>query len=180
MHGIRAAYRYALALFGVAEELKKIDDTTKDFEYLETLIAVREFYIFLKSPVIKTEKKKQTLRNILHRKVSDVTMKFVLLLASKGREALLPDIIPQFFALQDKRLDILRVTARTAVKFTQEQERQLVRQLAQVTKKEIRLTSVLDSSLQGGFLVQHEDTVWDASVRRQLEKFKQRLIEGTA
>jgi F-type H+-transporting ATPase subunit delta len=178
MHGMRAAYRYALALFGVAEELKKLNEAAKDFEYLETLIAVREFYLFLKSPVIKTEKKKQTLRNILHGKVSDVTMKFVLLLASKGREALLPDIIPQFFALQDKRLGILRVTARTAIKFTQEQERQLVRQLEQVTKKKIRLTSVLDPSLHGGFLVQHEDTVWDASVRRQLERFKQRLIEG--
>jgi F-type H+-transporting ATPase subunit delta len=180
MHEMRAAYRYALALFGVAEDLKKLDEVTNDFKYLESLIAVREFYLFLKSPVIKTEKKKQTLRNILHGKVSDVTMKFVLLLTSKDREALLPDIIPQFFALQDKRLGILRVTARTTVKFTQEQEQQLIRQLERVTKKQVRLTLVLDPSLHGGFMVQHEDTVWDASVRRQLERFNQRLIEGMA
>jgi len=180
MHGMRAAYRYALALFSVAEDLKKLDEVTKDLEYLVKLIAVREFCLFLTSPVIKTEKKKRTLSNILQGKMSDITMRFILLLTSRGREALLPDVIPQYLALQDKRLGILRVTARTAVKFTQEEERQLVQQLERVTKKQILLTSVLDPSLRGGFLIRYGDTVWDASVKRQLERFKQQWIEGTA
>ena len=177
----RAAYRYALAILSVAEETKKLDGVMKDLGFIENLSKEsKEFYHFLRTPVINAEKKKRILTEILQQKVHEITMKFVLLLTAKGRLPLLPDIIQQFYQLRDKRLGILNVTTRTAVKFTPEQEIQLVNQLERATKKKIKMRYILDPSLKGGFTVQHDDTVWDASVRHQLEVLRQRFAAGVA
>ncbi|HEV8539471.1 MAG TPA: ATP synthase F1 subunit delta [Bacteroidota bacterium] len=179
MSEFRAAYRYALALLGVAEEVKKLDAVSADIASIESLVRdSREFLVFLRSPVVNSEKKKKLLKEIFQGKVSDVTLKFVALLAAKGRERLLPEIMKQFAKLRDARLGILNVKARTAVAFKPEQERELVARLEAATKKKVRLSFVIDPSLKGGFMVQHDDTVWDASVRRQLELLRERFTEG--
>jgi F-type H+-transporting ATPase subunit delta len=181
MSEFRAAYRYALALIGVAEEIKRLDEVSRDLASIENLAKEsREFLVFLKSPIVNSEKKKRMLNEIFLGKLGDLTMKFVQLLAAKGREALLPEIIKQFYALRDEHLGILHVRARAAVALKPDQERQLIAQLEAVTKKNVRLTCVTDASLKGGFIVQHDDTVWDASVRRQLEVLRERFVEGTA
>lgn len=181
MSEFRAAYRYALAVIGVAEEIQQLDAVNKDFEFIEqTIKGSHEFLMFLKSPVVNQEKKKTALNEILKGRVADLTIKFVMLLVSRGREGMLPEITRQFYKLRDERMGVLGVTAKTTVSFSPAQEKELIGQLEQATKKKIRLSFVIDPSLKGGFTVQHEDTVWDASVRHQLEVLRERFIEGTA
>lgn len=177
----KAASRYALAFIGVAEEQKSLDAVGSDVLALEHLLRdSKEFVAFLKSPVVNTEKKRKVLTEILQKSVGDLTMKFILILASKGRAALLPEILKQFNRLRDERQGILNVTARTTVKFSDAQEKALVRRIEESTKKKVRISYVLDPALKGGFLVQHEDTVWDASVRHQLELLRKRFAAGVA
>jgi len=181
MSNSRIAYRYALAVLGVAEETQKLDVVFTDFGLIEKLLTeVREFSLFLKSPVIKSLKKKRVLTELLKPRVSELTLAFVLLLTSKDRENLLLDVIRAFYKLRDKKLGILQVTTHTAVPFALAQKEQLVSKLTAVTKKNVKIEYVVDSSLRGGFTVQFEDTVWDASVKRQLELIEQRFIEGIA
>jgi len=176
----RAAYRYALAMIDVAEERKQLDEVTRDIQVLDKLTREsHDFFLFLKSPVVNKEKKKRILKELLQGNISESTFKFVLLLASKGREELLPEITQQFYRLRDARLGIINVTARTAVRFSDTQEKQLVNQLERATKKKIRLQSVIDPLLKGGFTIHYEDTVWDASVRHQLELLRERFVGGT-
>ncbi len=180
MSEYRAASRYAAAILGVAQEARKLDEVSRDFQLIEKVTGDSpEFRSFLKSPVVNAEKKKKTLTEIFERKLGELTMKFILLLAAKGREGLLPEIVKQFYRLRDDRLGILNVTARTAVAFTPKQEEELTGQLEKVTKKKIHLKFVVDPTLKGGFTVHHEDTVWDASVRHQLEVLRERLAHGT-
>jgi F-type H+-transporting ATPase subunit delta len=177
----KAASRYALAFLGVAEEFKSLDAVGQDVLTLETLLRQsKEFSAFLKSPVVNKEKKKHVLAEILQKHVGELTMKFVMLLAAKGREELLPEILRQFARLRDERQGIVNVTAKTAVKFSEAQEQALVRQLEETTKKKVRINFVLEPSLKGGFLVQHDDTVWDASVAHQLELLRRRFASGVA
>jgi len=158
-----------------------LDAVTRDVDALGMLLEQsREFKAFLKSPVVSSEKKRKTLEEILKGSFSELTRKFVNILATKGREDLLPEILRQFRRLYDERQGILHVTARTAVKFSESQERTLVAQIERATNKKVRITYVLDPSLKGGFLVQHEDTVWDASVRHQLDLLRQRFAAGVA
>ena len=177
----RASYRYALALLAVSEEAGQLEEVFRNLQFLEKLMKEsREFYQFLKSPVISAQRKKTIASGILEGHVSAITLKFVILLVAKNREGILQDIVIQFYRLRDERLGILNVTTRSAIAFSDAQGQDLSRQLEHVTKKKVRITYILDPSLKGGFTVQHDDTVWDASVRHQLKVLRQRFVEGKA
>jgi len=176
MSNVRAATRYATALLGVAGERRDLEAVGKDLSFLEELITkVPDFALFLKSPVVSKERKKKALTEILAGKTGETVTAFVLLLATKGREDLLPAIISQFHRLRDEKLGILNARAKSAMDFSAEQEKNLVARLEQSTGKKVRLTVGSDPALVGGFTVQYEDTVWDASVKRQLERLGELL-----
>jgi len=180
MSNIRAGYRYATAVIGVAGESKSIDTVHADFQAIDTLIrGSAEFRAFLKSPVINAEKKKKVFTEIFARKVSELTMKFIILLASHGREDVLPEIIRQYSRLRDDRLGILDVKLEAVVPLTKTQEQEITGRLEKTSKKKVRLTTVLNPSLKGGFTVQAEDRVWDASVRHELAALRERLVQGS-
>jgi F-type H+-transporting ATPase subunit delta len=170
MSNVRAATRYATALLGVAAERRELEAVGKDVSFLERLIAdVPEFALFLKSPVVSKERKKKVLTEVLSGNIGETVRMFVLLLAAKDREGILPEIIAQYYRLSDERSGVVNATANAASKFSPEQEQQLTQQLEQATGKKVRLKVGRDPSLVGGFTVQVQDTVWDASVKRQLE-----------
>jgi len=177
----RSSYRYALAIIEYAEEIQQLDAVSRDFESIRSLIGVsRDFQVFLKSPVIRNEKKLEILSILFKDKVSDATFRFLTLLTSKNREGLLHEIIGKFMALRDERLGVIDVAMRSAVPITADQERQLVDQLKRATKKQPRLHKEIDPNLLGGISVRFEDTVWDGSVRRQLELLQRKFAEGHA
>ena len=181
MRSTRAAGRYARAILDVAESTKTVDEVSRDFDLIDGLIRdVREFSIFLRSPVVSTVKKKKVLTETLKGRTGALTFTFILLLATKGREGALGEIIRQFVRLRDERRGILSVTARTAVKFTGEQERDLDGRIERATGKKAAVRYVIDPALRGGFTVQHEDTVWDASVRHQLDLLRKKFTERAA
>ena len=170
MINIKASRRYALAIMGIVDEMKNLDQVSEDFELIERMIKeVREFALFLKNPIIKKEKKKQILSVFLKGRVSDLALQFVEFVTSKKRENLFPEIIQQFYQLRDERLNILNVPVQVAAKITTSQEQQLIKRLEDVTKKKVRLKYEVDPSLIGGFKAQYGDTVWDATAKRQLE-----------
>ena len=176
MSNIRASTRYASALLGVAVERNELEAVGNGVDFLERLISgVPDFALFLRSPVISKERKKKALRELLAGKTGETVGAFVLLLASKDRESLLGEIIRQFHRLRDERLGILHVTARAAAGFSPEQEKRLGDHIGKTTGKTVHLKIERDPALIGGFTVQYEDTVWDASVRRQLELLRERL-----
>ncbi len=173
----RVAYRYAYSLFAVAQEANAVEAVGRDLEFLRGLMeSSREFRIFLRTPVINTMKKRGILTELFGRKIGELTMHFLLLLASKDREGNLDEIVRQFFRVRDRELGILDVTVRTASTFTKAQEKSLVTRLEAVTRKRVRVQFHADASLKGGFTIQYDDTVWDASLRHQLESLRQQFI----
>lgn len=176
----RASTRYAAALLGVAVEQNELDAVTRDIDFLEKLISgVPAFAAFLKSPVISTERKKKALRELLAGKTAQTVGAFVLLLASKDRESHLEEIIREFRRLRDEQLGVVTVKARAAAEFSPDQRKRLSDRVEAATGKKVRLEFERDPALIGGFTVQYEDTVWDASVRRQLELLRERLVHGS-
>ena len=176
MNESRAAYRYALALVGIAEESKKVDEVSRDVALIEKLLKESaEFRNFLKSPVVTSLKKRRALDAILTGRVGDLTLKFVFLLASKDREGLLPDIIRQFYKLRDERMGILNVVATSVAPLTKGQEGKLTAAIEGLTGKKVQMTFERDPALIGGFTAQYDDTVMDASVKHQLEILRERF-----
>ncbi|MEP0823547.1 MAG: F0F1 ATP synthase subunit delta [Ignavibacterium sp.] len=181
MRNSRVARRYAEALMTAAEEQKALDTVAGDLQGLERLLKEsREFRLFLRSPVIKTEKKRTVLREVFEKKMSPLTASFLDLMAEKGREALLEDILQQFFALRDEQLGIVPVEIRAAVEMSEDQREKIRKKFEQITRKNVRLAFSLDKQVKGGFVARIGDTMFDASVRHQLEVLRKRFSQGNA
>ncbi len=180
MSTMRVAKRYAEALMESAQEEKILDAVTKDIGMIAGVVrASKEFRVFLASPIVPVDKKRKVIDEMFSRKLKPMTMAFLRLLIDKGREGVLPDIITQFGLLRDEALGIISVEVRAAVELSGPQEKALSKQLEQYTGKKVRVTFSLDTSVKGGFIARAGDTVFDASVRRQLEILRERFVEGS-
>lgn len=175
----RVARRYAEALMTAAEEQKSFETVVKDLETLDRLLREsREFGLFLKSPVIKAEKKRSILREMFAKRLSVLTVSFLDLMADKGREGLLGEVLRQFFALRDERLGIVAVDIRTAVELSSDQQERIRKKFEQLTRKTVRPAFSLDKQVQGGFVARIGDTMFDASVRHQLDVLRKKFSQG--
>ncbi|MFQ5798203.1 MAG: ATP synthase F1 subunit delta [Bacteroidota bacterium] len=179
MPDIRVARRYALALIYLVEKLKQLDVVWKDLELiLRTYKSSRDFQLFLESPLIREDKKKQILGELFKRRISATTMQFLELLAEKNREGILPDVIGQFHQLSNERLGIVEVVVMSAVELTKAQQHELERQLGQYAKKKVDVEYLVDPAVKGGFVVRIGDTVLDASIKRQLELLHEKFVSA--
>jgi F-type H+-transporting ATPase subunit delta len=177
----RIAHRYAEALITAAGEEKILDEVMKYVLALQSLIAAsQEFRLLLHSPVIKQEKKSIIFKELFKEKITPLMLNFLLLLAEKGRENALLEIVEEYFKLNDERLGVVKVHLTSAVELAKKQNDVLAAYFENSTHKKIKILAGIDKNLIGGFMARIGDTVFDGSVRRQLEVLRQRLIEQGA
>lgn len=177
MTHFRAAQRYARALITLAEEQNKLETIVGDLERISSIVrSSRELELFLQNPTIGKEKKRSALDEIFSARVDELTLRFVLFLVTKGRENILMQIIEHYRQMVDEKLGIVRVDVRSVIEFNTKQEQGLRSQLEGYTGKKVRVTYSLDRSLKGGFLARLGDTVFDASIRRQLELIEKKFM----
>jgi F-type H+-transporting ATPase subunit delta len=178
MSNTRVARRYAEAIVELAEERKQVDRVAEDFGLLRRIIAEsRDFASFLRSPIISKEKKGSVLTTLFASRLGALTMDFLRLLTDKNREGVLGQITEEFVRLRDERLGIVNVDVRAVLELTKEQRGALERRFEEITRKKVLITVSLDKQLQGGFVAKVGDTVFDGSVRHQLELLRERFVE---
>jgi F-type H+-transporting ATPase subunit delta len=179
MSEMRVAKRYAAALMESAQEQHVLEDVAMDVQILKDVLHTsREFRLFLSSPIISIEKKRNVLTQLFAKQLNPMTYTFLHMLIEKGRENILPDIITQFYSLHDEMLGIIGVDIKTAVSFSGNQEKALITQLEGYIGKKVRVTFSMDKSIQGGFIARAGDTVFDGSIRRQLERLRELFVLG--
>jgi F-type H+-transporting ATPase subunit delta len=178
MSNLRIANRYAEALMTTAEELHELKQVSDDLTIIRRVIhESHEFQLFLKSPIVKTEKKQQVFEATFGKAVQPLTLKFLILITEKGREDILLNIIEAFFRLQDETLGIINVHVKAAAELSAQQTAQLEQRFKAYSKKKVRVDVSLDSKLIGGFIARIGDTMFDGSVKRQLELLRKRFTE---
>jgi F-type H+-transporting ATPase subunit delta len=108
-------------------------------------------------------------------KLSRVTRNFLYVLIDKRRITSLSDIILAFETVADERLGLGRAEVVSARQLTEAQRAALAVQLEQLTGKRIRALYSVDEALIGGALARIGSTVYDGSVRGQLQVLSRRL-----
>jgi F-type H+-transporting ATPase subunit delta len=180
MKHARVATRYAAALMGAAEESKAIDTVARDLEMLRvTLASSRELQRLLESPIVSPAKKRAILTEIFGPRLGQLTMEFLSLLVEKNRELVLSAAIERWFALRDERMGIVMVDVTTAVEMSADQKREITAALERTTGKAVRVRTATDATIKAGLIVRIGDTVHDGSMRRQLERLRERLVTGS-
>ena len=111
-------------------------------------------------------------------KVAPAVAKLLVLLAGRDRLVLLPDLVA---AYRDRLLDyqkIVRAEVTTAVALPPDRARAVEESLAKLTGRTVTLATQIDPSIIGGVIARIGSTIYDGSVTRQLQKMKERLVEG--
>src|SRR5437667_3174477 len=175
----KAARRYTTALYEIAEENKKTDKIKQDFESIKTSIdKSSELKLFLSTPIIICETKARVIAELFKSKVDDITIKFLQLLCKKNRENLLYDIAVDFLDLLNEERNILEATIKTAVDISSDNKKDLIEKLKIYTGKEVNATFEVDPAIKGGFVARIQDTIIDASIKRQLELLREKFMAG--
>jgi len=181
MQNPRLASRYAKSLLDLAVEQHSLDDTLKDVQLLDSICrGSRDFENMLRSPVIKADKKQQIISAVLGAGIGALTQAFVTLLVNKGREAYLPEIAAAFIS-QYKELKRIRTVRLTTAVPVSDSVREAIRArvAAGMPDNTVELTAGVNPDLIGGFVLEMEDRLFDASIRKELNDIKSQFLKNT-
>jgi F-type H+-transporting ATPase subunit delta len=103
---------------------------------------------------------------------------FVAVLIDKGRIRFLSEIVTQFAQELNHRLGFAEAAITTARELNTDERTDLERDLARVTGKKIRAQYSQDRSILGGAIARVGSTVYDGSVKGQLERIREQLISA--
>lgn len=178
MAGTRVASRYAKSLLGLASERNELENVESDLHSISGLInASRDFELLLTSPLIKPDKKSSVLEAILKDKISDLTLGFLKLLITKGREGSVKGIVAEAFAQLRKTKNIQAATVTTAAQLDKVSRTMILAEVAKHHDGDVELTETIDPDLLGGFILRMDDKEIDASIKRQLNTLRRQLTE---
>ncbi len=179
MADFRVLHRYATSLLETAIEKNNLDVVTSNIQLMvETLLQNKKLELMLESPVIRPELKLKILKEIFEEKISKETIEFVEFVVLKKREDLLRAIGNRFLELRDEYLGIASVEVTAAIGFTTEQKSSLQERLEKILNKKVRLNFKTEKDLVGGFIVKVGDTLYDASIKHQLELLRKQFLTG--
>ena len=176
----RIATRYAKSLIELAIDQNKLEQVSSDISTLRGAAANREFYMFLKSPIIHADKKMAVLNALFKDKMDVLTLTYLNLLVNKGREMYLPEIAAEF-AIQYKALKhITSVTVTSAVALSDAVLNGLRQQLlaSGVTTENLDIITKVDPDLIGGFVLEFDNKRYDASIANKLAELKSDFMKN--
>lgn len=174
----RLAARYAKSLIDLSTEKGQLEQVYADMQYLQAVCkSSRDFVNLLRSPVVKADKKEKILNAITNGKVSAITTAFDKLLINKGRESDLPEIVIAFIEQYNAIKGIHKVKLTTAVPVGDNIKNEIVGKVKSATGLEnVELETKVDESIIGGFVLEFNNNLVDASVLRDLKDIKKQFI----
>lgn len=170
----RLASRYAKSLLDLAVEQNNVEDTLGDMQYLKSLCKQsRDFTNVLRSPVINADKKQSILGAVLGNNLKQLSAAFIKLLVNKGREEHLPEIADSFIAQYKEKKNIKSVKLTSAAPMNDNLKQAILAKVQQsMPDAQIEMEEKVNEDLIGGFVLQVDDKLFDASVRRDLNDVK--------
>ena len=173
----RLANRYAKSLIDLAIEKGRLEEVHKDVAFIRQVITVsKEARMILSSPVIKAEKKIAIFSAVTDGRTGDISKGFFRLLLNKSRENILPEIVLAFEEQYNIIMGINKVKFTSPQAISEEQKKMLVEKLtAETGMTNIQLETQVDESLIGGFILQYNNKLVDASLKYELKNLQKQF-----
>ncbi len=173
--------RYARAFVDAVFGLKL--DSTKVVQDLQSFLALSsessELQRVWENPSIAAEQKRNLLDAIGGRLgLLKQVRNFLAILIDHYRMGMLPEIARQFEHELHERLGFTEAEITSARELADQQRRELELQISQLTGKRVLAKYAIDPKLLGGAMVRVGSTIYDGSVRGQLQKMKEQLVNS--
>ncbi|MEI7588318.1 MAG: ATP synthase F1 subunit delta [Chitinophagia bacterium] len=180
MANARLAGRYAKSLLDLATEQGQLEAVYADMKYLHAVCqASSELVNVLRSPIIKADQKNSILAEVFKNKVGLLSNSFMVLLVKKGRESELPEMAAAFIQQYNAIKGIHQVTLTTAVEVSDVLKKSIEAKVkAETSFATVELTTKTDENLIGGFVLEFNNNLVDASIARDLKDIKRQFISN--
>ena len=175
----RVADRYAKSLLDLALERNDLPVIKGDVDALLDMVdSSRELEVLLASPIVNPSQKKSILKEIIGKSgMNELTQTFINVLISKGRESDLVGILKAFDSQYKEMMKISTVQVTSATELSQTELSAIKQQLIAAGKTEatVDLETSVDPAIIGGFILEFDGKVYDASVRHKLNQLRKEI-----
>lgn len=176
MRDRKVATRYAEALLISAKAEGVLSGVADSFAaVLEVTAENDNLRIFMDSPQVRTEEKKELLQKVFGEKIEKILLNFFFLLLDRNRIENTRDIGEVFADLVEADMGIIRAQVVTAIALPDDLAAGLQSKLAAYTGKTIILEKKTDPAVIGGVCVTLGDKVLDGTVRTNLNLLSKTL-----
>lgn len=179
MLGTKLANRYAKSLLQLAIERGEVEQVYADMNLVaKTCKENKDLALLLRSPIIKTDKKRNILIEIFSEKLGKTAMSFIEIITNKKREYFLEKIADEFSVQYKANKNITTATVTTTLQLDKNLKEKILVLIKNKTKSEVDLIEKTDEKLIGGFILRIGDTQIDSSIQRKLNDLKKSFSEN--
>ncbi len=180
MQNSRLAARYAKSLIDLALEQGKLDTVYGDMQSVSNVCKENpDFVALMKSPIVNADKKNTVIAAVFQQQVDSLSFAFLTLIVQKGREFFVPEIATSFITLYKEYNKINEVTLTTAHPIDESLRTEILQRIqSQFTGMTVDLITKVDESLIGGFTVESNNRLFDASIQRDLKDIKKQFLQN--
>src|SRR5262245_48020328 len=176
-----AATRYARALLDVAiAEHADLDQIERDLNGVAGLFTQHPALGHaLLNPVVPIPRKRAAIAQLTASAgLTPMVAKLVGLLADRDRLVLIPDLVTAYHERLLDHRHVIRAAITTTEPLSADRAKAVEAGLARATGRTVSLTANVDPSIVGGVVTRIGSTVYDGSIRRQLQKIRERLNDS--
>jgi len=176
-----SAPRYARAFAEVAESARLDAGAAQQQmrEFSQTLAASSVLREVLENPSIEMAGKLKVLDGIATRiAMFPQVRNFIAVILEHQRLTELDEILTEYKQVVDEHAGATEARITSAHPLNEEDRVQLEKQIAKLAGVRVRARYAQDAALLGGAVVEIGSTVYDGSVRGQLQQLKQRLVNA--
>lgn len=179
MEGTRVATRYAKSFLDLALEQGSLEKAYADMKFIaEVCRTNHDFVIFLKSPIVNTDKKQAVLKAVFSGKLDKITDTYLHLIAAKKREMFLPEIAEEFLNQYNAKKQILKAVVTTANGIDDATRKQVLNLVKGTGQNDVILEEKINKDIIGGFIIRVGDKQIDASIARKLNNLRRSFKEN--
>ncbi len=171
--------RYAKALLDFANENYSAETVYEEAKLIvKVLTQVKEANQAIRNPKLPIAQKKQLMKKILGVELSESLQTFIDLLLKNKRETLFLQILLKYIDLyrEDNKINHTQLTIASPID-TATKER-FVKFIESQTGGTVELDVQVNPDILGGFQIEVNHLRWDATLSKQLEKMKEKMLNG--
>jgi len=173
---------YARSLFELATDAGGTDKLMEVADELEQICELaredKKINLFLSSPIVDVKARGKALSAIFTNRITDLMLRFLLVLNNKGRLDRLESIETAFDQLVQEAFGRIEVDVITPVAIDAELIATIKEKISTVLGKEPILHPYVDESLLGGIKLRIGDQLIDGSVQTRLRKLSEELKDN--
>jgi F-type H+-transporting ATPase subunit delta len=177
---VTASRRFAEAAFEIATRDGTVESWRLDLGTACELASDVEVARAIDSPAVPFAARREALEKLLGGRVSPLAVNLALVLASRGRFHLVPDVSAQFDELWRRSKGVVGATVTTPFPLPADERVALQKRVEEIAHAQVELYTETDPELIGGLCVRIGDYQIDASVATRLSRLRKQLVQGTS